>query len=499
VKGKITEPKFEMYNNLIKQALDLEEPNPEEALKIYKKLESENKEFHGNIVFIGIICPIIAYSLVFHLLQSPNPPRDLYTFLILAIVGFAPPSTMLTIKAKTKIGRIGGTEFIERLHTAFIGMLAGTLIVFSNLIGVGLLILLAIILATLLTIPISLATLILPNTSFLWPNELPEIVLWTSFISSFFVIFLIELAEPPFFNTLVFLSPPPPLTRRQMIKEFIGMIPVGLRLNFVNKLKFIAGIFVSILLVGSGPLGLLYGGFYQGVAAFGFTGLLLGFSLSKAIEKDYYLGDLYQLGIVRCLLRLDGRAEANYRIGRLTKERKPWRTPPVDNLTTGLSLFMDNYSDYPYYVREAVASSLTDDAYEGLYLFNVRNSMKLTGIDIDSRVSNVIEGKYAGVGIVEDAITIWRPGDDIKIKQTVTIRILSGWVFSVRGKGNMVRLDFEYREKNDPEQLEEGNLIGYYEEGDRSKHEKIEHRPPVKEKSKIGSFMGFRPISLTDS
>jgi hypothetical protein len=460
--------------DLIKQVLDLEETNPKEALRIYKKLESKNKEFHRDFIFFGIICPIIAYSVVFHLLQSPNPPRDLYTFLILAIVGFAPPSTMFIIKVKAKVGGIGGTEFIERLHTTTSGMIVGIAIVFSNLISLALLILLAIILATLLIIPISLVTLILPNTSFLWPSELPETVLWTSFISSFIVIFLIELAEPPLFNSGVFLSPPPPLTRRQMVKEFIEMIPVGLRLNFANKLKFIAGIFVSILLVGAGPLGLLYGDFYQGVAVFGFSGLLVGLSLSKAIEKDYYLGDLYQLGIIRCALRLDRRAEANYRIGRLSKERKLWRTSVVDNLNSGLSLYMDNHPNYRYFIGEAVKGAISANKYQSIYLANVQKTMSLADIEENTVLTKIFEGSYDGMGEVTEVLT-YKEAPDYLPKQRVDIWVLSGEVGTTfrYGSGDVYRMTLMHDEENPPDLLEEGDLIGFYEEDGEKTWERI--------------------------
>lgn len=75
---------------------------------------------------------------------------------------------------------------------------------------------------------------------------------------------------------------------------------------------------VSAVLVGSGPLGLLYEHLYESVLASGISGLLLGLEIFRP-ETDSYLGRLARLGEVRCLLRLNRKHEARYRMNEVTE------------------------------------------------------------------------------------------------------------------------------------------------------------------------------------
>lgn len=387
-----------MKLDLYGQASDSEETSPEEALEIYKKLEHENSEFHTSILLAAIICPIVASVIAFFVSQSISSHRTIATVLILCGIGFLPPLLMfgakLAEKRKTYMGVTTGL-----LEWSIMAFFLPIFAIFAHLITLVILFLIAGIITLVIWTPLSLVNHLLTRAPFLWPTDLPIHVSLPFFLACFVVVFLFAMSNVP-------LRPVFPV--RRILME----IPVGLKVNSGKILEFIASSALGLALVGTGPLGILYGDVYIGVIANGFSGVLLGLSFAR-LESDPLLGNLYRIARARCLIRLSRQAEASYRLSSVLEAGKLFLPEAAKNLAIALWSVVHDPPVVERYINEAAKCISSDDRYVEIYLHSIQRTKRLAGLEgnIDS-LKRMIRGKYLGVGRVLDTDYAYQEGVD---------------------------------------------------------------------------------------
>jgi hypothetical protein len=312
-----------MNLNLYKQASDLEECNQEEALGIYNKLEHENKEFNKSILLAWIFCPIFASIISFIVVQSVSSHQTITTLLILSVLGYFPPILMYLMKLDGKERAYIGTK-TSRLSTLAGALIGGIIMIVGNIIELVIMAIYGVILALVIEIPIMIIIHFLTGVPFF--EALPIPVIGTIGAVCFIIIFLVHMSEvaltPGYgYNPLLYLFGmtlefifSAESSRLDLIKEVLGDILAGLKVHSRSILEYAVIIAVVFVLGGSGSIGIIYEDIYKGIIASCFAGLLLGLAYARDLEKDYILGNLYRIAIIRCLVRLDRRSQATHRL-----------------------------------------------------------------------------------------------------------------------------------------------------------------------------------------
>ena len=489
-----------MNLDLYRQASELEDTNPEEALKIYKRLEHENKEFHMDILLVAIICPIIAFVIAFLVVQYIGSYRTISaiaSILILILVGFTPPSLMFNIKFKEKIMERdikykGGIPARWLILFSSLGMALIT--IFSEVIEIVAIAVVAGLIAIVILFPISLVDHFLTGSPILWyGSEYPIYAIIIVFIC-LVIVFLFALSEIRI-NPATLILPHPFISRRRFIKEILKEIPIGLKINSVRILGFV--IFaIGIFLVGSGSLGMQYGDIRYGFIATCISGVFFGLTFAFGpLEKDYILGNLYRIGRARCLIRLDRQAEANYRLYMMRDLSPQFGRPPViENLTSALvELRVDAPASHAY-VKEKLneaAISISDRQYYNaeyteIYVDSIQKTRQLAGLDDDMDIKKMIPSvpphvldPYFGIGCILKTGYSYQEGIDPSVYdpdnstgyltgQWIDVEVLEGKMYFNRwyGKGKIIRGVWSYGgDVGIVGKPKVGDLVGYYEEG----------------------------------
>lgn len=348
--------------NLYRQASDAEDTSPEQALQTYKKLERENSEFHTSILLAAIICPIVASVIAFFVSHSISGHRTIATILIVGGIGFLPPLLMFGAKLVEKRKRhIGVTTGL--LEWAITAVGSPIILMFADIIFLGILFFVAGIITLVILTPLSLVNHLLTGAPFLWPTELPTHVYLPIFLVCFVAIFLFAMSNVP-------LRPIFP------VKRILMEIPVGLKVNSSKILEFIASLALGLALIGSGPLGILYEDIRIGVIANGFSGALLGLSFAR-LESDPVLGNLYRIARARCLMRLGREAEASYRLSSVLAAGNLFLPEATKKLAIALWSVIHDPQVVEKYINEAAKCVSSDDMHVEIYLDNIQKTRRL--------------------------------------------------------------------------------------------------------------------------
>ncbi|HEC34562.1 MAG TPA: hypothetical protein ENI37_07590 [Chloroflexi bacterium] len=323
---------------LFQRALELEEVQPQRALTFYDRLGRENKDSYPDILLIAIVCPILASVVAFFASRVLEQHQSLVTVLILAGLGFTPAwVTFQNRVLQSWPERVSGLA----RALAIVVPVFGTLL--SDALTLFFVFLLAGVLSAVILVPVSFLRHLLTDAPFLPPAQLPLHIYLPVFVPAFLFALALALSEvrfPRFFRMPLEIFRASLSDKKRWfahsLKRLVAEIPVGLRLNVSNILQFLASLGMGAVLVGAGPLGLLYDHLYRALLASGLAGGLLGLSIYR-VERDLLLGNFIRLGQVRCLIRLGRMAEADYRLVQVFELPGFSRPEAVEDLASALS------------------------------------------------------------------------------------------------------------------------------------------------------------------
>lgn len=331
-----------------KEASVLEETNPKEGFKAFRRLEARNKP---RIFLPAVICPIIAFFIEHGVSEIVDGQLWVYVVIFIG-VGFVPPllieeRRLQKLEAQHSSQPSGYAVVIGRAIFRAAGVF------FSKLIVLLVLVIMAGIVAAL--------TLFLVNVF------LPVFV-------SCMVFFFLTGITAAFYEV-------PPDQFLYFLPQMVKRIPVALRSVEVQMeiLPLIAGLAIAYLLYGAG-FGLPYK--YAGLAGSSFAGIMLGLYLADRLKTDHIFANLLQIAKARCLVRLGREDEALYILRAITEDHwyppKFSRTPVVKHLAQALRYFildLDRYrrrKDLPSNrpIFEDVASNRMTDGLSSCWVFS---------------------------------------------------------------------------------------------------------------------------------
>ena len=352
-----------MNLKLYKQALDLEDTAPKEALEIYHKLDRENSEFYADILLAAIIFPFLASIIAFLTVQSISSHQIIAIVLILSGVGFAPP---LFMYGKRLVEKVKG------LHLQSVSIEAATegpiITIFTGFFYFMLILIVAVLMVAIIWTSVSLVHNFLTGAPFVSPGKLPMHVHFPIFLGcfAFFLLFLLSRVD----------------FRPFSIKRILKEIPIGLKANSSEIPQFIAKITIGFNLVGNSSFGILHEDFRYAIMLNCFTGLLLGLAFARALKKDKVLDTLYEIARARCLIRLDRQIEAGYRLKKLVK--KIGCPAAAKYLAYALLELIEDSPRVEECLNEAATRSLRNsDKYRELYLDSLLKEKQLAGLGND--------------------------------------------------------------------------------------------------------------------
>lgn len=466
-----------MNLNLYRQASDLEDTNPEEALKIYKKLEHENSEFHISILLAAIISFIVAFVIAFFVSQSMSSYRTIATIIIMSSIGFLPPSLMYATKLVRQRKRCMGVT-TSRPSQVIAGAFMAIGAIYVIVIQIVILVIIAAITSFIILALSGLVNHLLTGAPFLWSPEPNEPLFWVCFV----IVFLIVASD-------VSLWPIFPVRRKLM------QIPIGLKVNYGNILRFIAVLAIVLVIYRSGPLAFLYKDIRLGVIASGFSGVLFSFTFGRW-ENDPPLANLYRFARARCLIRLGRQAEADLRLTGVLKGEKLFLSEAAEKLGIALWSIINDPPEVERYINEAAKCVSSNDRYLEIYLDNIQKTRRLVGLeDKGDLPKRMMCGKHLGVGRVLETGYAYQEGaprgdynpdnpTGYMTGQWINVEVLEGKMYFNKwyGPGEIIRGVWSYGgDVGIVGKPKVGDLVGYYAEGYAKIWEKVSNNS-VREK-----------------
>lgn len=323
-----------MSLDMFQQARELEGSQPQNSLVLYDRLEKENMMHYPDILLMAIVCPILASIIAFFTSHAVAQHRTIATLGILAVLGYGPAPLVFYLRESRR--SFGDNELAVGL--AYLQV---------SLIFVGsyfTLVFLAIV-TFILALPIlAIISLVLQ----LYPTELPLHISLPVIIPAFVVALAVTLTriDRSIFPSTPFQEALFPFKLRNIV-NLIAEIPIALKMEMEQILEFFTGLAIGAVLVGAGPLELLYNHLYESIAASVFAGVMLGLSLFH-VDRNLRTANEIRLGQIRCLIRLNRRAEARYRLKQLSDSAPAGRTPDIENVAQALSLLAErNWVRHP--------------------------------------------------------------------------------------------------------------------------------------------------------
>lgn len=353
--------------NLYKQASDLEENNPEEALEIYKKLEHENKEVDIDIFTLGILCPPIAFIIAFFFVQSIEIHKVLATVLIWCGIGFAPPY-LLFVTREIRVRKLKrDPQEDDVILKIFSGAFGIFICAFAEIIQLILTIIIAAFFEGVILTILSFIYHIMFGAPFVSLQYLPIYIQLPTFVFCFIIVF-------------IFMASDVPITHLSSIK----WIMIGLKLKFKKILVFTLTLSLMLIL-GGGSIGIFYDNIIYGIIISVWAGTVIGVAFGW-IERDYLLGNLYRIAKARCLIRTGHHIEAHYLLSEIEVDLDFPHSNKIINLVWAMRLTIENAprKDIMGYINEA-DSSVVDNKYEGIFSDNIQKTRQFAslGYDID--------------------------------------------------------------------------------------------------------------------
>lgn len=379
--------KAQKDSGAIHKALELEETEPKAALDLYQQASKENRERYWDVLLIAIICPVAASIIVFLIIHPAEHFRTLNVFLIMSIFGYGPALWLYERRQADARFRYFGFQYMRlyrlpaerydslRRRYGRVRLAFSLALIF---IGTTTTLIMIVFFSAFFILPVAAIFCLILRKS---PENLPFSLLLTINVlgSIFGVAFGFSLIGAPLFPLKGFLS---------------GMI-VDVKLSIRDILDFLAGVGMGLLIVGAGPLGLLYNHLYEGMIASAFTGALLGLSLYDP-ETDFILALIIQLGQIRCFLRLKRKDEARYWINDIL--RRPDLSFPraIRDLASILSAIEGRGKEQKWdfvplleeLSTEAREGMSLDKPYQEIWLSSVLKTYSLTKLGVAGRQSN---------------------------------------------------------------------------------------------------------------
>ena len=294
---KAAKPKGTM--SYVEEALRLERGLPGHSLFLYRCAEKLNTEFSKGLFVATIVAPILASALAFFTTARLEHYRTLTTTFIIAVFGFGLPVLFLTYRDHQQGIKVKWYHWLLSPFTGFYFMFA-TLwtVVLAGIMGVLTVLPIGIVVGELLRLRAGIAFFDFSSSAAFAVRETSmDYVFPFMVIVSFIIIALLIVDLHP--NVL---------TRQPIGIRILG---AGLVLNSRNVASFVAGLAIGAVLVGTGPLGLLYDHLWEGLLSAGLAGALLGHAIAQR-GKDAELDNLIILGRVRCNVRCRRSGFARY-------------------------------------------------------------------------------------------------------------------------------------------------------------------------------------------
>jgi WD40 repeat protein len=280
-----------------RKATKTEASDPEESLAFYTKLRKANRKLYLDLLAVSILCPVAASLLAYYSSSILALNRAVLALVFLGVLGYSPAIIIYGLREHASTLRPSGEYWEQRRGhrreswSSFIL----TFLVYTFLGNIFLLSLVAIFAALVAAPFMYLLSVILETDVISLPRYVALPILALAFVYS--LGFWFSRSKPP-------LLP---------VREHLWGVFTDLKLSGETILQLLFVVAVNAVLVGSGPLGLLYERPYESVLASGISGLLLGLVLARP-ETDAYFGRLVRLCEARCLLRLNRKHEARYRL-----------------------------------------------------------------------------------------------------------------------------------------------------------------------------------------
>ncbi|MFQ6052370.1 MAG: hypothetical protein ACE5K4_11865 [Candidatus Hydrothermarchaeota archaeon] len=473
-----------MNSNLYKQASDLENSNPQKALKIYTKLEDENLEFHWDILLIGILCPVVAFIIAFIVRLHFEIPKILVTVFIWCGIGFFPSYMIYENKRKKKTG-----IKLKKPHNIFVP-LRNTLILFFHLtIEISGMIVIAAIANFFIVVilgPIYHVAFRVPLT---WNNfyKLPEYIAWPITLICFIYAFLLVMSDPVRVGK-------PLVPYIFQIKRIL----IGVKHKLKKIIFWIFAVsFAWILYSGSID-------FFNDTITPGLITSILGgilFSLNFGyLQRDYRFGLLIKIGKFRCLTHMSRHIEVDYLLIEMERgvlsETNPrytiWTSnypktirylihaimAAVDYATAPKDLKRSDASDY---LAEAIYAIEADDPSIEIYLDSIQKIESLFSLPHYSEkkwLRDHCKNKYTGIGRVLASGYKYPEGEDpreyeryeyevYKTGQWIDLEVIDGVMYFNRlfHKGEIIKGIWQCGETDGiveiMDELKTGDTVGY--------------------------------------
>jgi hypothetical protein len=286
--------------NQLTKCFTLEQSDPRAALEEYADLKRTNQTYHPEILLAAIACPIIAAEIAWSLTILFHFHRDLGIAITLAVVGFAPGYLIYYRRHLQPPDRALGWNPERRtsaLKSDRLRYLTLALAVnkFKNVFLVSMVAFVAAVIAS--PVLFIIAFFMRCPVAKIPPVIVLPIVIMAFVVATAFM----------FSHTMLPLRP---------FSEYLRGMIVDLKLGLGLFFNIAAGLAVSCLLAGGGFFGWFFVRRIDLFMAAGASGLLLGLSIVSA-ERSVLMANLIRLGEARCLVRLNRRLEARYRLNEI--------------------------------------------------------------------------------------------------------------------------------------------------------------------------------------
>jgi hypothetical protein len=323
------------------QASAIEAAAPDNAMQLYDEIDKQNTNFIPAVLIAGLLGPAIAAGLAYLITRDISSFQTAITLNIL-ILGYA-PIFMLYKKVIIKQGTSEPPPIVNILYYVYMPIL----VVIHSAFQIAVIVAISLVTWFVLLLPVSIVLFFIKGPPFPMPWTLPlllnQIILTTCIV--FWLLYVLAELNPE-------------MLLREPLADQLEQIPAGLRLRLKDILQFFAGLFLAGLLVGAGPLELLYTNLWEAVFMSAITGLMLAYSINT-LPKDPILDHFIQLGRARTLIRLGRLAEARWRLERIIFAPKALRPVQLGVVASSLHTMAslrtcpDGPDEIPGYLRAA--------------------------------------------------------------------------------------------------------------------------------------------------
>jgi hypothetical protein len=345
-----------MDRSLLLEASALEATSPRDALRLYDEAEKRNTESVPLMLTAGVIGPA-ATATIAYLVSRAIPVYQTEVTLLILVLGYA-PIFMLEKRALIRRGVSTPPAFVNAIYY----LVMPVLVILQDVLQLAIILLVAAVTWIVLGLPVSLVYLLIDGPPLVVPWELPTTVgaVGVGICIAFWLAYVLADLNPQ-------------MLLREPLADHLEMIPVGLKLRLTDSLQFFAGLLLGALLVGSGPLELLYDHLWEAVLLSAITGLMLAVAL-RSTPADLVLDHLIGVGRARTLIRMGHVIEARWRLEQIVFAPGSHRPAQLGVVASSLHTMASHrngrgaLSEIPGYLRAARDVSGTKlEPYAGLW------------------------------------------------------------------------------------------------------------------------------------